>query len=82
MKKSRKIVQEFREHMHTKHLLFTDSVYAFFYTMGHGFNVIKNPPQESQHKTSTIAFEHIFVGIKPTYRISRITSPQNISLLC
>jgi len=41
-----------------KHLHFTDSVHTFFYTAGHGFNAIKNPPEESQHKTSTIAFKH------------------------
>lgn len=58
MKKPREIVQEFAEHMHT-HLHFTDSVCTFFYTVGHGFNAIKNPPEETQHKTSTIAFKHI-----------------------
>lgn len=64
-----------------------DTVYTFFYTVGHEFNAIKNSLEESKHKkTSPILFtriEKIFVGIKPTYKISSylITKPLLIMLI-
>lgn len=51
-------MQEFTEHMDAQTFTF-HSVHTFFYTVGHVFNAIKNPPEESQHKTSPVAFKHI-----------------------
>lgn len=77
---------EFEEHMHIQ-THSPDIVYTFFYTVGHGFNAIKNSLEEyKQKKNFTNSFHthwKIFVGIKPTYKISSylITKPLFIMLM-